>query len=97
MSTDSPTLRVPINQPLKLSRQYGHVRGDEVLGGETAARGWRFVMLTRIKAFIENDSGATAIEYGLIASLIGVAIIAGVKSLGTKMSATFSKVSGNLA
>jgi len=54
-------------------------------------------MLNRIKTFIQNDSGATAIEYGLIASLIGVAIIAGVKSLGTKMSGTFSKVSGNLA
>lgn len=54
-------------------------------------------MLKRIKNFLENDSGATAIEYGLIASLIGVAIIAGVKTLGTKMSGTYAKVSGNLA
>ncbi len=47
--------------------------------------------------FIRNKSGATAIEYGLIASLIGVAIIAGVKALGTNLSGTFAKVSGNLA
>ncbi len=50
-----------------------------------------------IKKFLSDDRGATAIEYGLIASLIGVAIIAGVRSLGTKLSGTFSKVSGNLA
>jgi pilus assembly protein Flp/PilA len=50
-----------------------------------------------IKSFIRNESGATAIEYGLIASLIGVAIIAGVKALGTNLSGTFAKVSGNLS
>jgi pilus assembly protein Flp/PilA len=50
-----------------------------------------------IDEFVANDSGATSIEYGLIASLIGVAIIAGVKALGTKMSGTYAKVSGNLA
>jgi len=47
--------------------------------------------------FIRNDCGATAIEYGLIASLIGVAIIAGVKALGTGLSGTFASVSGNLS
>ena len=54
-------------------------------------------MSNLIRNFIADDSGATAIEYGLISSLIGVAIIAGVRSLGTKMSGTFAKVSGNLA
>jgi pilus assembly protein Flp/PilA len=49
------------------------------------------------KNFIRDESGATAIEYGLIASLIGVAIIAGVRALGTQLSGTFAKVSGNLA
>ncbi|WP_424362381.1 Flp family type IVb pilin [Methylocystis parvus] len=54
--------------------------------------------MTKIfKTFIRDESGATAIEYGLIASLIGVAIIAGVKALGTNLSGTFAKVSGNLA
>jgi pilus assembly protein Flp/PilA len=47
--------------------------------------------------FVKDDSGATAIEYGLIASLVGVAIIAGVKALGTKLSGTFASVSGNLS
>jgi pilus assembly protein Flp/PilA len=46
--------------------------------------------------FVKDESGATAIEYGLIASLIGVAIIAGVRALGTQLSGTFAKVSGNL-
>jgi pilus assembly protein Flp/PilA len=53
--------------------------------------------MTKIFArFVKNESGATAIEYGLIASLVGVAIIAGVKTLGTSLTTTFSKVSGNL-
>ncbi len=47
-------------------------------------------------AFICDESGATAIEYGLIAALVGVAIIAGVQALGTGLSATFAKVAGNL-
>ena len=47
--------------------------------------------------FIRDELGATAIEYGLIASLIGVAIIAGVQALGTNLSGTFAKVSGNLS
>lgn len=54
-------------------------------------------MKTAFLAFIRDRSGATAIEYGLIASLVGVAIIAGVKALGTNLSGTFAKVSGNLA
>ena len=47
--------------------------------------------------FLKDESGATAIEYGLIASLIGVAIIAGVRALGTKLSGTFANVAGNLS
>lgn len=53
-------------------------------------------MKTLITNFVRDESGATAIEYGLIAALIGVAIIAGVKALGTNLSSTFSKVAGNL-
>lgn len=47
--------------------------------------------------FIGDESGATAIEYGLIAALIGVVIIGSVKILGTKLSATFDSVSSNLS
>ena len=43
--------------------------------------------------FVKNELGATAIEYGLIAAGIAVAIIATVQALGTNLNATFSSVS----
>ncbi len=46
--------------------------------------------------FIKDESGATAIEYGLIAALVGVIIITGVRNLGSKLNSTFANVSGNL-
>lgn len=42
--------------------------------------------------FLKDESGATAIEYGLIAALIAVAIIGGVTALGTQAEATFQEV-----
>jgi pilus assembly protein Flp/PilA len=42
--------------------------------------------------FLENESGATAIEYGLIASLIAVFLIAALTSVGTRISAVFSEI-----
>jgi len=49
-----------------------------------------------LQKFVDDESGATAIEYGLIAALIGVAIIAGVRVLGTELNTTFSNVQGEL-
>ena len=49
-----------------------------------------------ITRFAKDESGATAIEYGLIATLIGVAIIAGATALGSKLNATFNFVAGKL-
>ena len=49
-----------------------------------------------IRRFLHNESGATAIEYGLIAALIAVVIIGGLTSVGTKLKAKFNQVSGNL-
>jgi len=46
--------------------------------------------------FAKDESGATAIEYGLIAAGISVAIISVVQGLGTKLVSTFSSVSGAL-
>ena len=46
--------------------------------------------------FLKDNSGATAIEYGLIAAGISVAIIAVVNGLGTKLNATFTSVSTQL-
>jgi pilus assembly protein Flp/PilA len=49
-----------------------------------------------LNRFAKDESGATAIEYGLIASLIAVAIIAAVTTLGTKLTTTFGSVSAKL-
>jgi len=46
-----------------------------------------------ISKFLSNDQGATAIEYGLIAAGISVAIIATVAALGSSLNTTFSSVS----
>ncbi len=53
-------------------------------------------MTQLLKRFAHDESGATAIEYGLIASLIAVAIIAILGTLGTNLSTTFSKVSAQV-
>ena len=50
-------------------------------------------MKTLFSRFVKDESGATAIEYGLIAAGISVAIIAVVQGLGTKLKNTFSSVS----
>ncbi|MGD9803855.1 MAG: Flp family type IVb pilin [Hyphomicrobiaceae bacterium] len=47
--------------------------------------------------FAKCESGATAIEYGLIAALIGVVIIGAVTSVGTEVSATFTDIQEGLA
>ncbi len=49
-----------------------------------------------LKRFLNNEDGATAIEYGLIAALIGVAIIAAVSLVGDELNSTFKAVSDKL-
>jgi pilus assembly protein Flp/PilA len=46
--------------------------------------------------FIRDDSGATAIEYGLIAGLIAVVVVTSITTLGTKLTNTFTNVSNTL-
>jgi pilus assembly protein Flp/PilA len=53
-------------------------------------------MTSFLKRFVRDESGATAIEYGLIASLIAVTIIVSVSALGNKLQGTFNEVAGNL-
>jgi pilus assembly protein Flp/PilA len=53
-------------------------------------------MKTLFVRFLKDNSGATAIEYGLIAAGISVAIIAVVNGLGTKLNTAFSSVSTQL-
>jgi pilus assembly protein Flp/PilA len=50
-------------------------------------------MTKLVMRFLKDDTGATAIEYGLIAAGIAVAIIAVVQGLGTQLNTTFSAVS----
>jgi pilus assembly protein Flp/PilA len=49
-----------------------------------------------MKRFVRDESGATAIEYGLIAAGISVVIIATVQALGANLSGTFNTVAGAL-
>ena len=53
-------------------------------------------MKNLVSRFVKDESGATAIEYGLIATGIAIAIIAAVNGVGTKLSGTFSSISGSL-
>jgi pilus assembly protein Flp/PilA len=52
--------------------------------------------MRQFATFLKDDSGATAIEYGLIAAGIAVAIIAVVNGLGSNLNTTFSSVSTQL-
>jgi len=51
-------------------------------------------MKTLIQRFARDQSGVTAIEYGLIASLIAVVIITAVTLVGTNLTATFNTIAG---
>jgi pilus assembly protein Flp/PilA len=53
-------------------------------------------MKTLVSRFVKDESGATAIEYGLIAAGISVAIITVVQGLGTKLNSTFGSVKNAL-
>ena len=53
-------------------------------------------MKTLVKRFVKDELGATAIEYGLIAAGISVAIITVVQGLGTKLNTTFANISSKL-
>jgi pilus assembly protein Flp/PilA len=57
---------------------------------------WMASMLIRLKQFVADQSGATAIEYALIAVLVGIAIIGAVTALGDSLQAIFSSVATQL-
>ena len=56
----------------------------------------KYQTMRSLRDFLGNERGATAIEYALIASLIAVAIVGALTSLGTKLSSEFAEVSGYL-
>jgi pilus assembly protein Flp/PilA len=53
-------------------------------------------MLQKFKMFVTDDSGATAIEYGLIAALVAVVIITGLTAVGTNLSSKLATISTSL-
>ncbi len=53
--------------------------------------------MTKFSRFLKDESGATAIEYGLIAALIGVALIPALGNLGTAVSDTFDSSADGMA
>jgi pilus assembly protein Flp/PilA len=53
-------------------------------------------MTNLISRFVRDESGATAIEYGLIAALIAVVVIGAVTAVGTGLSGTFTTVSAKI-
>jgi len=52
--------------------------------------------MSKLVKFLRDESGATAIEYGLIAAGIAVVIIAAVQSVGTNLTGTFQNVANNI-
>jgi pilus assembly protein Flp/PilA len=53
-------------------------------------------MMTIAKKFLKDESGATAIEYGLIAALVAVAIVGALTTLGGGLTTMFGKVNNDL-
>ena len=54
------------------------------------------MMLTKLSKFLKNSKGATAIEYALIASLIAVVAITGMKAVGNKILQQLNNIANNL-
>lgn len=53
--------------------------------------------MNKIVAFLKDEAGATAIEYGLLAGLIGIAAIVGMNALGAAINTNFSTVAGEVS
>jgi pilus assembly protein Flp/PilA len=64
-------------------------QGRELSGGALA-------MWTRFRNFVDDNSGATAIEYAIMAGLIFLVIIGGVTTIGAKLTNVFTEVSTNI-
>ena len=60
------------------------------------SRGAKVKKTTLISRFLQDESGATAIEYGLIAALIGVGLVAGATAFSTSVDGLFTDVDGKM-
>ena len=73
----------------QLAETRANAPGRPVAMGDTA-------MKNAMSRFLADESGATAIEYGLIVALIAVVIITAVTTLGTKLNAAFGSINSKL-
>ncbi|RQZ10118.1 Flp family type IVb pilin [Burkholderia sp. Bp9031] len=55
-----------------------------------------FTFIQKIRGFVQDDQGVTAIEYGLIAALIAVAIITAVSTIGQDLATVFNEIATDL-
>lgn len=85
----SPQLHTQIYLGATCSKHF--TPGDRLIGETQEATLYRLLV-----QFLQDKSGATAIEYGLIAAGISVAIILAVNTLGTNLNTTFSSISTQL-
>ena len=65
-------------------------------GNQVSRLNYDLGMVKNLRTFLKDESGATAIEYGLIAAGVALAIITAVKGVGTKLNTTFSSISSQL-
>jgi pilus assembly protein Flp/PilA len=54
-------------------------------------------LMSQIKAFVREEEGASAVEYGLLVAGIAVAVMAGIYAIGTNLSSTFQGVANKLS
>ena len=85
----------------KSRRRLGKTFTNSLVSSPRSGRLFRHIRLGLAKMktfvrFVKNLSGATAIEYGLIAALIAVAVIGGVSQLGTNANKTFKTVAAKM-
>ncbi len=52
--------------------------------------------MTKLMRFVKDESGATAIEYGLIAAATGLALVATMPTIGTALNTTFTSIGANM-
>lgn len=54
-------------------------------------------MMQRVKSFMMDEEGATAVEYGVVVALVIAAAIAAIKTLGTTVNGAFTSINGELS
>ena len=78
--------------------QHQHYLTDALTPAGVQLLVWELNPMTNfVKTFLKDESGATAIEYGLISALIGVVIISAVTSVGTKLSGQMSNIASKIS